>query len=230
MPEIQAPIVPARAGHAVVIQDSDFIRPSEIRAVWRGWSLSVGASLTPCRWVILDSIYSIHGSVQPAVEGSLQEAEPRLEKLKKRAATRRNVALPFDPASSFDCDDIAFYLRGWINGRALHAELGCSFCFGVAVMDMPADKSDPLSFGAASSHVLNWLIIRDNPTDPKSNLSLKFVDFAVHNPDLPRIHPRPAGLNAVPDLVLKDATQYIRAFEGGAGVECPWESVSMILI
>ena len=223
MPEIQATVVPAPTGHPVVVEDSDFIRPSAIRAVWREWGLGVGVSLTPCKWVILDSI---HASAQSAVTKSLKEAEPRLERLRKRAATRRNPGLPFNPASSFDCDDIAFYLRGWVNGRALQSELGGAFCFGVAVMDMPADKSDPLSFGAAASHVLNWLIVRDKPTGPKSYLSLKFVEFAPHNPD----HSPDSSRGEVPNLVLRNAIDYIRPFEGRAGVESPWESVSMILI
>jgi len=157
---------------------------------------------------MLDSIYAVHNGVHREVEESLEAAEFRLNELQKRAADARN------PAASFDCDDIALYLRGWVNGHALHEKFGSSYCFGVTVMETPANRSDPLSFGAASSHALNWLIVRKNPNQEDSEYLLKFVELVPHDRNRQRIRERRTEADQVPDLILTDADNFIRSAGG----------------
>lgn len=178
-------------GETSSFEESNYIRPSEIHSVWREWCIRAEVSLHECHWNILDAIYAADEKGHVNVRKALFYYEKDLWYLKRRAS--RNAI----DASNFDCDDIAFYLRGKINGRAQSLGMPMSFCFGVAVIryadifelrrlratseklaqeiNLVKSGSGLLEGSIQMEHAINWLITKNS----EGKASLHWVEIVA---------------------------------------------------
>ncbi len=184
--------------HFGSLNEAHIIRPSEIFAAWKHWSESVKVSLVSCKWVILDACYIGKSADQQDLEYFFHHGNKPSKSSKKSglvAATKpspeqdlatliqRTEAIR-GATSLFDCDDIAFYLRGRVNGHAVHRRMPFSYCFGVAVLKSEFRSNEngihlgrptPGDFVTPSEHALNWFVFKDRVNaKPK----LKFIHIA----------------------------------------------------
>lgn len=192
--------------------DGLFIRPSDIHTAWKQWCArvnqvpKVSISIENCRWAILDAIYGTYPSDVDDVRLKLKDCEQPLKGLRQAAAQAVNSA------STFDCDDVAFFLRGRIGGQALTRKMPVSYCFGVAVLKSPGldktsfDKISAMTSEVQFEHAINWLIVKRNASP-----CLMFV-----------VVKEPSDIGGAPTITLEDAP----VTQDGV----PWGSVELILV